>query len=168
MSAILKQDHFYRAALEIGQGGENDTLPYDVDAQFVKENAVGLAAICFDLFKTVEAKPKKEALGFVSGLNVGSERLLTATGSHGFRITTKIHPFWNLYLNGLGIGIAEANEGRRNSRVHSYRLSSDQKSFFDKTKSWRTYKEATLADPIIGGEGAVVVQTDISSFYEHI
>jgi hypothetical protein len=168
MSASIKQDHFYRAALEIGQAGENDTLPYDVDARFVKDNAENLAAICFDFFKTVETRPKKQALDFMSGLNVGSERLLTATGSHGFRITTKIHPFWNLYLNGLGIGIAEANEGRRSPRVHSYRLSCDQNSFFDKGKSWRAYKEATLSDPVIEEAGAVVIQTDISSFYEHI
>jgi hypothetical protein len=154
MSANIKQDHFYRAALEIGQGGENDTLPYDVDAQFVKDNAENLAAICIELFKSVETRPKKQALDFMGGLNVGSERLLTPTGSHGFRITTKIHPFWNLYLNGLGIGIAEANERRRSSRVHSYRLSCDQNSFFDKSKSWRAYKEATLSDPVIE-EGGV-------------
>ncbi|MCS3930763.1 hypothetical protein M2175_005794 [Bradyrhizobium elkanii] len=168
MSANIEQGHFHRAALEIGQSGENDTLPYDVDAHFIKDNAEELAAICFELFQSIEAKPKKEALDFVSGLNVGSERLLAATGSHGFRITTKIHPFWNLYLNGLGIGIAQANEGRRNSRVYSYRLSRDQNAFFDKVGSWRTYKEATLSDPAIEGAGAVVVQTDISSFYEHI
>jgi hypothetical protein len=168
MSANITQDHFYRAALEIGQGGENDTLPYDVDARFVKDNAENLAPICFDLFKSVEALSKKQSLDFMSGLNIGSERLLTATGSHGFRITTKIHPFWNLYLNGLGIGIAEANEGRRSPRVHSYRLSCDQNSFFDKAKSWRAYKEATLSDPLIEEAGAVIVQTDISSFYEHI
>ena len=93
MSAKITQDHFHRAALEIGHSGENDTLPYDVDAQFVKENAGSLAGICFDFFASVEARPKKQALEFLSGLNVGSERLLTATGSHGFRITTKIHPF---------------------------------------------------------------------------
>jgi hypothetical protein len=86
MSANIKQDHFYRAALEIGQSGENDTLPYDLDAQFVKDNAGSLATVCFDFFKSVEAKPKKQALDFISALNVGSERLLTATGSHGFRI----------------------------------------------------------------------------------
>jgi hypothetical protein len=72
MSASIKQDHFYRAALEIGQAGENDTLPYDVDARFVKDNAENLAAICFDFFKTVETRPKKQALDFMSGLNVGS------------------------------------------------------------------------------------------------
>lgn len=71
-------------------------------------------------------------------------------------------------MNGLGIGIAEANEARRSSRVHSYRLSRDQNSLFDSTKSWRAYKEATLSDPAIEEAGAFVVQTDISSFYEHI
>src|SRR5205814_1757937 len=100
------------------------------------DNAGSLAAICFDFFKSIEGKPKKQALDFMNGLNVGSERLLTATGPHGFRITTKIHPFWNLYLNGLGIAIAEANEARRSARVYSYRLSRDPNSLFDRSKSW--------------------------------
>lgn len=27
----VNREHFTRAALEIGQSGENDTLPYDID-----------------------------------------------------------------------------------------------------------------------------------------
>src|SRR5690606_34574902 len=98
----------------------------------------------------------------------GSERLLVPAGAHGFRITTRIHPFWNLYLNGLAFAIAEANEINRSIRAHSYRLSGDGEGLFDKSRSWRTYKEATLQEPALEGAGAVVVQTDISGFYEHI
>jgi len=79
-----------------------------------------------------------------------------------------MHPFWNLYLNGLGLAIAEANEGRRSVRAHSYRLGGEAPSFFDRAKSWRTYKEATLEEEVLKNEGCVVIQTDISSFYEHI
>jgi hypothetical protein len=40
--------------------------------------------------------------------------------------------------------------------------------FFDSSKSWRSYKEATLEEEVLKIEGSVVIQTDISSFYEHI
>lgn len=160
--------HFTRAALEIGQFGENDTLPYDVDAAFIKDKATDLAHIAFDLFQTIDGMPVNDAKGFVSGLIVGAERLLVPSGSQGFRITTKIHPFWNMYLNGIGLAIAEENEGNRSSRAHSYRLGRDSPAFFDKTKSWRSYKEATLLESRLQADGCVVVQTDISNFYEHI
>lgn len=38
----------------------------------------------------------------------------------------------------------------------------------DRTASWRAYREATIADNELQKDGAVVVQTDISSFYEHV
>ena len=164
----VRQDHFSRAAVEIGQSGENDTLPYDIDASFIRDRADELSKICFDLFQTIDGHSLKDAAAFVNELTVGSERLLVPAGSNGFRITTKIHPFWNLYLNGLGFAIAEANEQYRSTRVHSYRLAGDAELLFDRSRSWRTYKEATLEELALNQEGCVVVQTDISSFYEHI
>ncbi|MEQ9518638.1 MAG: RNA-directed DNA polymerase [Parvibaculum sp.] len=164
----VTRDHFLRAALEIGQSGENDTLPYDIDAGFVRDKADDLSDICYRLFQQIDARTPKKAAAYVNGLTIGAERLLAPSGSHGFRITTRIHPFWNLYLNGLGVAIAEANEGGRSARAHSYRLGGDATSFFDRASSWRTYKEATLAEEALKAEGCVVVQTDISSFYEHI
>jgi hypothetical protein len=164
----VTRDHFLRAACEIGQSGENDTLPYDIDAAFIRDKAEDLSQICFALFQLVDAKPAKDAAAFINGLTIGSERLLVPSGSDGFRITTKIHPFWNLYLNGLGLAIAEANEAYRSIRVHSYRLASAESFFFDRSKSWRTYKEVTLEEDTMKIEGGVVLQTDISSFYEHI
>jgi hypothetical protein len=154
--------------LEIGQSGENDTLPYDTDAAFIRDKSEDLAQICFGLFRSIEAKSLKNAAEFMNALTIGAERLLVPSGSHGFRITTKIHPFWNLYLNGLGLAIAEANEGKRSPRVHSYRLGGEAPAIFDRSKSWRAYKEATLQEEPLKYEGCVVVQTDISSFYEHI
>lgn len=165
---VVEQDHFRKAALEIGRSGENDTLPYDIDASFIRDKAEELSGICFRLFQEIDAKSPQNAARFVNGLTVGSERLLVPAGAHGFRITTKIGAFWNLYLNGLGFAIAEANEGNRSHRVHSYRLSTNDNDLFDRTRSWRTYKEATLEEPALENVGCVVVQTDISSFYEHV
>lgn len=164
----VKKNHFLQAALEIGRSGENDTLPYDIDAGFVREKSEEISEICFCLFQSINAKSIKDAKSFLKKLGIGSERLLIPVGSHGFRITTKIHPFWNLYLNGIGLAIAEANEPRRSDRVHSYRLGGEYPAFFDRSRSWRTYKEATLGEKALKAEDCVVVQTDISSFYEHI
>lgn len=93
---------------------------------------------------------------------------MVPTGSTGFRITTKISPFWNIYFNALGVAVAERLEGLRSENAHSYRYEAEGDSLFDRDRSWRAYKEATLNDQALGIEGAVVVQTDISSFYEHI
>ena len=49
--------HFSRAAREIGQSGENDTLPYDVDASFIRDKAEELSTICIQLFDSIETKP---------------------------------------------------------------------------------------------------------------
>ncbi len=164
----VRRKHFHRAALEIGQSGENDTLPYDVDAAFVRDKADDLSDICIELFRHTEGLAPRERVVFMNGLTIGSERLLAPSGSHGFRIATKIHVFWNLYLNGLGIAIAEANEHLRSDRAHSYRLGTNPPVFFDKTRSWRSYKEDTLREGTLSANDCVVVQTDISSFYEHI
>ena len=142
-------------------------MPYDIDAAFIRDKSEDFAQICYNLFLSIDAKGK-DAAAFVNELTIGAERLLAPSGSHGFRITTKIHPFWNLYLNGLGLAIAEANETNRSARVHSYRLGGETHAFFDGSKSWRAYKEATLLEDALKAEGGVVVQTDISSFYEHI
>lgn len=162
------RDHFLQAALEIGQSGENDTLPYDIDAGFIRDKAETFADICYGLFQEIDQKSIKDAKGFMNRLTIGAERLLSPSGANGFRITTKIHPFWNLYLNGLGLAIAHANERNRSERVHSYRLTTLPPAFFDRTRSWRTYKEATLKEEALLANESIVVQTDISSFYEHI
>lgn len=165
---IIGQEHFQRAAFEIGKSGENDTLPYDIESGFIRDKAVELSEICFSLFQNIDSRRPENAARFLNSLTIGSERLLVPAGSHGFRITTKIHPFWNLYLNGLGFGLAELNEFNRSDSVHSYRLSRNNEELFDRNKSWRSYKEATLKEPALDNPDCVVVQTDISSFYEHV
>lgn len=170
----VELEHFHKAAFEIGGNSDNDTLPYGIDAQFVKENAEALAHIAYRLFCRidkiceVDKKREKAAAEYVNRLQIFSERLLAPTGASGFRVTTKIHPFWNIYLNGLGLCIAEKNEPKRASSAHSYRLGGEAPSFFNRARSWRAYKEATLSDVALQNEGSVVVQTDVSSFYEHI
>jgi len=96
------------------------------------------------------------------------ERLLTPTGYSGFRVTTKIHPFWNIYFNGLGIAVAEKHETERSCRAHAYRFISDGTALFDRSSSWRAFREATIGDCADANSDSVVVQTDISSFYDHI
>jgi hypothetical protein len=160
--------HFKRAAADIGAHGDNDTLPFDVDNRFIAANQDALAEVAFNYFRELEARGAENAASSINSLQVFSERLLTPTGPAGFRITTKLHPFWNIYFNGLGIAIAEAHEPERSERAHSYRFAPQGDGLFDRAASWRAYREATIADNDLQKDGAVVVQTDISSFYEHI
>ncbi|TNZ95750.1 RNA-directed DNA polymerase [Vibrio parahaemolyticus] len=164
----VKLEHFVQATREIAAHGDNDTLPFDIDNRFVSDNVDSLSKLAFDFFSRLEKGGKNDARRKISEMVIFHERLLSPTGASGFRIATKIHPFWNIYMNGLGVSIADAFESKRSSRAHSYRYIQDEKELFDRSKSWRAYKEATLEDPALSIEDAVVVQTDISSFYEHI
>lgn len=161
--------HFERAAADIGAHGDNDTLPFDVDTRFVKDRQAELAALAYDFYMQLkndsEANNKKK----VDALSVFSERLLAPTGPSGFRVVTKIQPFWNIYFNGLGVAIADALEDSRDERVGSYRfLRNGREELFDRDRSWRAFRQETSEVAIGMGDGTVVVQTDISSFYEHI
>jgi hypothetical protein len=50
----VEKGHFLRAALEIGQSGDNDTLPYDLDAAFIRDKAAEMSALCLALFEAVD------------------------------------------------------------------------------------------------------------------
>jgi hypothetical protein len=167
MSGVTK-NHFERAVVDVSSHGDNDTLPFDTDNRFLASNQAELSTLAYNCFKQINSGGKKSSIASIDSLPVFSERLLTPTGPAGFRVTTKIHPFWNIYLNGLGTFIAETLEPLRASTAHSYRYSTEGKALFDRTRSWRAYREATLADNALTQKGAIVVQTDISSFYEHI
>ena len=139
-------DHFKRASVDIGAHGDNDTLPFDIDNRFIKDNQDALAAMAYEYFLELNKQSKEEAVRAVNALQIFSERLLVPTGSAGFRITTKLHPFWNIYFNGIGVAIAERHEAERSERAHSYRYILDGDGLFDRDKSWRSYREATLSD----------------------
>lgn len=162
--------HFERAAREVAKHGDNDTLPFDMDVRFCGDEAGALASIAYGFFAELrDSQAVKDNHDRIAALHVHSERLLTPSGPAGFRVVTKIHLFWNIYLNGLAIAIAEVLESQRFPSAHSYRFLMDGgEQLFDPTKSWRAFKEATVAQANSAGDGAVVVQTDISSFYEHV
>ncbi len=164
----VKLKHFELAAADLGAHGDNDTLPFDIDIRFIKDCQKPLAEMAFEYFKKLDSMTPQKAAEEIASLEIFSERLLVPTGSAGFRITTKLHPFWNIYFNGLGVAIAKKNEKQRSPNAHSYRFAPKENGLFNRDKSWRAYKEATLADEKLGDGKVIVVQTDISSFYEHI
>ncbi|WP_213286003.1 RNA-directed DNA polymerase [Bradyrhizobium sp. sGM-13] len=161
-------EHFKRAVSDISANGDNDTLPFDIDNRFITENQEDLARIAFKFSEGLEKGSRKSARNLIDELPIFSERLLVPTGTAGFRITTKIHPFWNIYFNALGVAVAEALEPTRNERAHSYRFASSGKGLFNRDASWRTFREASIVDCERSPDTSVVVQTDISSFYEHV
>ncbi len=167
MPVIL--DHFIRAAADIAAHGDNDMLPFDIDTRFIADNQQELAEIAFDYFRQLEADSVENNKNRISGITVYNERLLAPAGPSGFRAATKIHPFWNLYLNGLGVAVAEALAPQRSAAAWSYRFVPDGgEELFDRNSSWRAFRGSTAATARESDEGVVVVQTDIASFYEHI
>lgn len=181
---MVERRHFQKAILNIAKYGDNDTLPFDLDTKFIKDNQIELANIAFDFFNTHEQRIT-QAISYsksyeeinkllkviatdISSTNIVFERLLTPSGLFGFRTTTKIHPFWNIYLNGLGVAIAERLESVRDARAYSYRYKRDEsEELFIRESSWRYYREQTIIDQAMT-DTSYVVQTDISGFYEHI
>ncbi len=162
-------EHFERAAADIGSHGDNDTLPFDIDTRFVSNKQSELSRAAFSFFDELQRDSVKNSSNKIAALSVFSERLLAPTGPTGFRVVTKIQTFWNIYFNGLGVAIADALEDNRDGRVRSYRfLRNGAHELFDRGSSWKAFREATVADASAAGQGAVIVQTDISSFYEHI
>ena len=162
----LRKDHFQRAAADIGAHGDNDTLPFDVDNKFIKERSTELAQIAYNLGAEIAKGSRKSARNMIDSATIFSERLLSPSGPGGFRIVTKIHPFWTIYYNGLGIAVAETLEPFRSDRVHSYRFNSTGVELFDRRSSWKAYKLETLER--LDTSHGFVVQTDVSSFYDHI
>jgi hypothetical protein len=168
MSEVTLQ-HFKRAALDIGSHGDNDTLPFDLDTRFVQQRHAEFAGMAFAFYEELRCDDKKNSSRKVAELGVFNERLLAPTGPAGFRVTTKIHPFWSVYFNGLGVAIADALEDQRDPRARSYRFKRESGAeLFHRSLSWRAFREATVAEALGIADGAIIAQTDISSFYEHI
>ncbi|OOE37731.1 reverse transcriptase [Salinivibrio kushneri] len=168
MEKEVTLEHFEKAAREIGAYGDNDTLPFDLDNRFISECHKGIAEIAYELFKVLDESGKNEARKTIDSLSIFHERLLVPSGMSGFRITTKIHPFWNVYINGLAIAISERLAPRRFDGAHSYRHSDEQSRLFLREHSWHSYKAATIEESLLADPQSVVIQTDISGFYEHI
>ena len=165
--AVLTVEHCKRAIDDVATFGDNDVVPFDIDTKFVADCENELAQALLDFGHSLERREDKDCKSSLHALDIFSERLLAPVGSAGFRITTKIHPFWNLYLNSVAVALAELHEPRRASKAHSYRFSSSGPSLFDRTASWRKFREASADDCDDENKTQVVVQTDISSFYEH-
>jgi len=166
----MEHRDFLRAAREVGAHGDNDTLPFDGDARFVKATAPSLAYVANALYEKFSRERPGDVKEALKGYEPFSERLLVATGSAGFRVVTKIHPFWNIYLNGLAVGVARTSASLRSERAYSYRFldNDDAEEIFDRAFSWRSFRTSCVEAAIAGGDDSVIVQTDISSFYERV
>lgn len=173
---MITKEHFKRAAQDIGKYGDNDALPFDIENRFIKENIEKISELAYNFFLS-EKKPnpnkikseKKSNPSKIKGLNIFSEKLLVPAGVSGFRVITKIHPFWSVYFNGLAISIADKIESIRSKNVYSYRFNQSNQTgdLFDQNNRWYDYCKATIKN-INRNDSSVIIKTDISSFYERI
>lgn len=168
MTFKVQQKHFEQAIIDIIKNGDNDILPFDIDRRFIEKHSQTLTELAFKYFEILEKEGSKEIKKKLKSLLLFSERLLSPTGSTGFRIATKIHPFWNFYFNGLGVAIAEAHEPKRSHRAMSYRFLPNENGLFNRENSWRSYLQATMDDNTVQTGEVIIIKTDISSFYDRI
>ena len=166
--SFVQKEHCIRAIKDISDYGDNDVLPFDVDNRFFRDKIDDLQNLLLEFASQMDRKQPKDAYEELRSFAIYSERLLAPAGYSGFRITTKIHPFWNAYLNAVAIALAAVHEPRRSTRTYSYRYNSNGDTLFDRTSSWRAFREATVSAASASSTNSVVVQTDISSFYEHV
>lgn len=165
---MLTKRHFARAVEDVAAHGDNDVLPFDVDTRFIGDCASQLVTALAAFAEISEKKSKVECEKVFRGISIYFERLLAPAGPFGFRTTTKLHPVWNLYFNGIAAAIAELHEPDRSEQAHSYRYSAEGPALFDRERSWRSFREACLSDCEQASARAIVVQADISSFYDHV
>ena len=166
--SFVSRVHVAKAIDDVAAHGDNDILPFDIDSRFIAAKRDELADSICAFSEQLSKKSEKELVSFWKSQSIPHERLLAPAGYTGFRATTKIHPFWNLYINSFCVALAETNEANRSTRAHSYRYSPTGPGLFEPARSWRAYLESALVDVRALSRKAVVVQTDISSFYEHV
>lgn len=109
----LTLDHCRRAVSDVAMFGDNDVVPFDVDTKFVADCSEDFADALLSVGHHLEQKAPSDCKSTLHGVQISSERLLAPVGQSGFRITTKIHPFWNLYLNAVAVTLAELHEPQR-------------------------------------------------------
>lgn len=162
---MTTMEHFKRAAQDIGKYGDNDALPFDIENKFIRENTEKISELAYSFF----VSEKKYNSNKIKGLNIFSEKLLVPAGVSGFRVITKIHPFWSVYFNGLAISIADKIESSRSKNVYSYRFNQSNQTadLFDQNNRWYDYCKATIEN-LSKNDSSVIIKTDISSFYERI
>jgi hypothetical protein len=159
MDWTLSQD---AAISNIALFGDTDVFPFPLENRLFsdrkKESAVLLANFHGGFQKYLAAYPPV------------TEEALCQVGYAGFRWVTQIEPFWNAYFLGLVISLADRIEAKRvpesSEAVFSYRFGWDpvtQKMFRD--VGWRDYRRRSQE---LANQSGVVVQTDISDFYQRI
>lgn len=165
MSEVRLQ-HFRRATADIGANGDNDTLPFDVDVRFINERQEALADLADTYCQELNSLNKKKVKDTINSLEVFSERLFDRRRrlpDHDQDSPVLEHLSewpWDRHRRGARAFYRD--------RAHSYRYAQQGDRLFDRASSWRAFREACIADCEAKGDGIVVVQTDISSFYEHV
>ena len=96
--ASVTLEHFKRAAVDIGSHGDNDTLPFDIDNRFIKENYEILAVLAHDYFITLDNGSHEQAARAINALHLFSERLLVPTGRRALELLLRYIHFGTFTL----------------------------------------------------------------------
>jgi hypothetical protein len=161
--------HFQKAANDIFVHGDNDTLPYNSDTRLAGARATEISDLCGQMWATLSRLTEGELTRKLRAAEFESERLLIPSGPTGFRVVSRIHPVWAVYANGFALALLEQFEHSRKAEACSYRKAPDGEArYFHPDFSWRAFKIFSADRAETEQHCEVIVQTDISSFYERV
>jgi hypothetical protein len=156
------RNNFKKALINIIRHGDTDIFPFPFERYLFEQKLEESLDILVTYHNNIEdAIVQSPPLTIVE---------LSQVGYYGFRQATLIEPFWNAYLLGLVISIAEDIESKRlneeEKNVFSYRYQWDEVtgSLF-KNITWIDYKNQCIE---YSKHHKYVLQTDISNFYPRI
>lgn len=163
--------HFDLAVKNIARYGDTDVFPYPIEKHIFFDCHKQVVDLLEEAHK--EFMPKSGATdgSYLDMFPPVNAHALAPVGAMGFRWATQLDPFWNAYLLGLAIALAESIEATRvpidGSSVFSYRFSpdTDDGRLFDPQIGWRQFMEESVRK----AAGAKYVLTcDISDFYSRV
>jgi hypothetical protein len=165
------RDSFSRAVSLIARHGDTDIFPAPIEKYLFFDQPDSVVDVLCAMWADLSAKSKSECKAEIRS-QFTSDSLISPAGYTGFRWATQIDQFWNAYLLGLVIEIAEDIERRRvtagGQHVYSYRFDpTSNESLFRREVGWAQFQEESIRRAKESGCG-YVVSCDISDFYPRI
>jgi len=150
------------ALKNVARHGDTDVFPFQFERHVFFDKHKESKAILLEIHKKFEEIIAQDPAPTIE--------TLTQVGYTGFRWTTLIEPFWNVYYLALVIMLAEEIENSRipisDETIYSYRYRWDEensKLFID--SSWTDYRKRSIE---LSSKYEYVVITDIADFYSRI
>ncbi len=150
------------ALKNVANHGDTDVFPFPFETHLFFDKEAECHDIILDMHNNFES--------YMAQSPPSTLETLTQVGYTGFRWSTQIEPFWNVYYLALVISVSEQIENERipleDEMVFSYRYFYDeQETKLFGPSSWNDYKKKSVN---LSHDYEYVAVTDIADFYSRI